>query len=89
MAATRPAGTVVHPSGLIFKTPNVCGGDACIRSTRIMVWLIESFRRHGAPIERIFEAYPGLTREDVFAAWDYAERHRDEIDEAIRDNAEG
>ncbi len=25
---------------IIQKTPNVCGGDACIRNTRIRVWLI-------------------------------------------------
>ncbi len=33
---------------LIQKTPGVCGGDACIRNTRIMVWLLVSLKRQGA-----------------------------------------
>lgn len=32
----------------IEKTPGVMGGDACIRQTRIPVWLLVSLRQQGA-----------------------------------------
>ncbi|MCU0542788.1 MAG: DUF433 domain-containing protein [Oscillatoriaceae cyanobacterium Prado104] len=32
----------------IQKTPGVMGGEACIRQTRIPVWLLVSYRRQGA-----------------------------------------
>ena len=31
----------------IQKTPGVCGGDACIRQTRISVWVLVNARRLG------------------------------------------
>jgi uncharacterized protein (DUF433 family) len=30
---------------LVQKTSGVCGGEACIRDTRIMVWLLVSLMR--------------------------------------------
>lgn len=68
---------------LIRKTPDVCGGDACIRSTRIMVWLLVDLKRAGASDEEILKGYPGLTPEDLAAAWEYYRLHPQEIDEAI------
>ena len=40
---------LTSPNGeaLIRKTPMVCGGDACIRNSRIMVWLLVAFKRGG------------------------------------------
>lgn len=32
----------------IQKTPGICGGDACIRKTRIPVWTLVAARRLGA-----------------------------------------
>ena len=49
----------------IRKTPNVCGGDACIRNTRIMVWLLEAYRRSGMSNASILESYPSLTEADL------------------------
>ena len=37
----------VRPTPGIEKTPGVCGGDPCIRQTRIPVWLLEQLRRLG------------------------------------------
>jgi uncharacterized protein (DUF433 family) len=75
-------------SSRIVKTPNVCGGDACIRDTRLPVWGLEEWRRLGWSDERILDEYPQLTPEDLAAAWAYAASHRDEIERAIRENRE-
>ena len=58
--------------------PKVCGGKPCIRGTRIMVKNILGMVAGGYTIERILEAYPELTREDVVGALDYASRVIDE-----------
>lgn len=68
----------------ILKTPNVCGGDACIRTTRIPVWLLVSFRKGGVSDGRLIEFYPQLTPSDLAAAWWYYAENRPEIDAAIR-----
>ena len=72
----------------VQKTPNVCGGDACIRKTRITVWGLVEWRKIGLTDERILEIIQGLTPEDLVVAWDYYRDHADEIDEAIRVNNE-
>ena len=68
---------------LIRKTADVCGGDACIRETRIMVWILVDMKRGGMSDEEILSGYPGLTPEDLGAAWEYYRLHPGEIDEAI------
>lgn len=73
------------PAG-IEKTWNVCGGDACIASTRVPVWTLEQSRRLGMDEKQLLEAYPSLTPRDLAAAWAYANNHGEEIDRAIRDN---
>ncbi len=52
----------------ITVDPNVCSGRPTIRGTRIMVKNILGMVAGGYTIERILEAYPELTREDVVAA---------------------
>ena len=73
----------------ISKKPDRCGGDACIRETRIPVWVLVNYRRLGASDADILGAYPGLTPSDLEAARDYAAANREEIDRAIRENEEG
>ena len=73
----------------ISKKPDRCGGDACIRETRIPVWVLVNYRRLGASDADILQAYPGLTPADLEAAWEYAAANREEIDRAIRENEEG
>lgn len=70
----------------IRKTPDVVSGDACIRNTRITVWALVNWRRVGLPDDEILRGLPGLTQADLDAAWEYAARHPEEIEEAIRDN---
>lgn len=72
----------------ITKTPGVCGGDACIRGTRITVWGLASWRRLGLSDPDIMERVQGLTQADLEAAWQYAAAHPEEIEEAIRLNEE-
>ena len=72
----------------ITKTPGVCGGDACIRGTRITVWGLAAWRKLGLSNPAIMEHVQGLTEHDLEAAWQYAAAHPEEIEEAIRLNEE-
>lgn len=72
----------------VQKTPNVCGGDACIRNTRITVHGLVHYRQLGLSDRQILDAIPGLTPEDLEAAWEYQAGHAAEIAEAIRLNEE-
>lgn len=70
----------------IEKTPGVCGGAACIVRTRIPVWVLENARRLGSSEAEILDNYPTLRAADVVHAWAYVDTHRQEIDDAIRQN---
>jgi uncharacterized protein (DUF433 family) len=67
----------------IEKTPGVMGGDACIRQTRIPIWLLVSLRNQGASEAYLLEDYPTLTAADLVNAWVYADTHPEEIEAAI------
>ncbi len=67
----------------IEKTSGVMGGDACIRQTRIPVWLLVSLRDQGASEAYLLEDYPTLTAADLVNAWLYVETYPEEIEEAI------
>ncbi len=75
-------------TGRITKTPDICGGDACVRGHRIPVWCLVGLRQLGAADARILEAYPALAADDLEAAWDYYAVNQDEIDRAILENEE-
>ena len=72
----------------IEKTPGLMGGEACLRHTRFAVWLLEAYRRLGSTDEELVDDYEGLTPEDLSAAWEYVAANPEEIDAAIRRNAE-
>lgn len=80
---TGPKGEV-----LIRKTPGVCGGDACVGNTRIMIWLLVSLKLQGMTDDELLAGYPTLTPEGLAGAWEYYRQHPDEIEEAIRRNHE-
>ncbi|MEP0900054.1 DUF433 domain-containing protein [Leptolyngbya subtilissima] len=71
----------------IEKTPGVMGGDACIRQTRIPVWLLVSLRQQGATEAFLLEDYPDLTAADLTNAWLYASTHQSEIEVALQRQA--
>jgi uncharacterized protein (DUF433 family) len=87
--AVLEAQRVIATTSWISKKPDRCGGDACVRDTRITVWGLEEYRRLGLPDDKILAAIQGLTRADLDTAWGYVANHPDEIDQAIRENAEG
>lgn len=72
----------------IQKTPGVCGGDACIRQTRIPVWVLVNASRLGISESELLEDYPTLRAADLVNAWAYAEAYPDEIERAIQENEE-
>jgi len=56
----------------ISINPNICHGQACIKGTRIPVYLIVKMLANGDTIEDLLDAYPTITREDILACLAYA-----------------
>jgi uncharacterized protein (DUF433 family) len=79
------ADTTDQLPGIEFD-PRICDGSARIAGTRITVWSLESWRRLGAPDEEILRNYPTLQASDLLNAWQYVDRHRQEIDREIQEN---
>jgi uncharacterized protein (DUF433 family) len=67
-------------SSWIEKNSDICGGEACIRRTRIMVWLLVYLQRSGRSDAALLADYPGLAVDDLAAAWEYYRLHVDEIE---------
>ena len=72
----------------IESTPNVLGGDARIRNTRIPVWTIIDHKKWGESDEEILEQYPTLKPSDLPAAYAYYAAHSERVDEERRANEE-
>jgi uncharacterized protein (DUF433 family) len=70
----------------IEKTPEVCGGSACIAGTRITVWGLVEARRIGYSEADLLTSYLSLTATDIANAWAYAEAFPDEIELEIQNN---
>jgi uncharacterized protein (DUF433 family) len=82
------SGSLEIPWQGINKTPGVMGGEACIRDTRIPVWLLVSYSRLGLSEAKILDNYPSLTASDLVNAWSYAGANPDEIDRVIEQQDE-
>jgi uncharacterized protein (DUF433 family) len=50
---------------VVEENPEIRGGEAVFRGTRIPVQMIADFVRQGIPAEEILEDYPALTRESL------------------------
>lgn len=72
----------------IQKTPDVCGGDPCIRNTRITVHGLVEYRKLGLSDEELLRNIVGLTQADLEAAWAYYAQHGKEIDDILKAEAE-
>jgi uncharacterized protein (DUF433 family) len=59
--------------GRITIDPNILVGKPVITGTRISVSQILNLIEHGYDFDRIVEAYPNLTHEDIKAALWYAQ----------------
>lgn len=55
----------------LHADPAICGGQVCIKGTRIPVSLILDMLAGGDTIEDVLRGYPTLTREDINAALAY------------------
>ena len=73
---------------LIQKTPDVMGGEACIRRSRIAVYNLVESKRLGRTDRQLLFDFPTLSQADLDAAWAYYAAHPEEIDTAIRENNE-
>jgi uncharacterized protein (DUF433 family) len=62
----------------IEVNPAICSGKPVIRGTRIRVRNILGMVAGGYTTDRILEAFPELSRDDVSAALEYAARVVDE-----------
>lgn len=58
----------------IVTNPKILLGKPTIKGTRISVSLILNLLAHGMTIDDIIEDYPHLTRGDIKAAIEYAEK---------------
>ena len=63
----------------IHADPKICSGKPVIKGTRIMVRNILSMLKAGKTSEDVLKSYPGITKEDVDAAVDYAIELVDEV----------
>jgi len=64
----------------ITVAPGVCGGQPCVRGTRINIAIILDGLAEGLSPEQIIDHYPQLTAEDIRAALAYgAELSRESI----------
>jgi uncharacterized protein (DUF433 family) len=70
-------------SSRIEKTPGVCGGQPCMRDTRITVWMIVLDRKLGLTDVAVLDAFPSLTPADLDAAWKYYRENPVEIEQSI------
>jgi len=56
----------------ITHNPNVMGGKACIRGTRVTVGLILTLISEGKSTDELLDDYPYLEYEDIMQAIAYA-----------------
>ena len=70
----------------ISKKASRCGGDACIRETRIPVWTLVERRHQGETDEEILASLPSLTGDDLAAAWEYFAAYQNEIERSLWEN---
>ncbi|OHB70981.1 MAG: antitoxin [Planctomycetes bacterium RBG_16_43_13] len=56
----------------IVADPNICGGEPCIRNTRVPVHIILSHLAAGEDYVSILKNFPSITKEDMFACLEYA-----------------
>jgi uncharacterized protein (DUF433 family) len=80
---------LAHGTSWVSKQPDRCGGDACIRDSRIPVWVLVNYSRLGGSDLDFLRDYPSLTPADLEAAWRYAAANEEEIERAIRENEAG
>jgi uncharacterized protein (DUF433 family) len=56
----------------IVSDPLICGGEPCIRNTRVPVHIVLSHLAAGEDYDTVLKQFPRLTKEDILACLDYA-----------------
>lgn len=56
----------------IVSNVNICGGEPCVKGTRIPVRVVLSHLAAGESIEQLLKDFPSLTEADVRAGLEYA-----------------
>ncbi len=51
----------------ITSNPAICGGDPCIKGTRIPVYIVLGLLAAGETVEGVLRAYPHIHEEDIRA----------------------
>jgi uncharacterized protein (DUF433 family) len=68
----------------ISKNPEICGGKAAIKGTRITVKVLVSHYLRGENIQDILAGFPQITPAQFYDALSYYYDNKDEIDEQIK-----
>ena len=53
------------------SSPDVMGGDVCVRNTRVPLWMLVGYKEAGFTDERILSNFPVLNAADLTNAWDF------------------
>lgn len=56
----------------ITSNPKICGGEPCIKGTRVAVHVILDHLAAGDSFDEIARAYPQVSKTDIRAAVEYA-----------------
>lgn len=56
----------------INSDPNICGGEPCIKGTRVPVHIILSHLAAGDNFETILNSFPRIASEDIRACLEFA-----------------
>lgn len=56
----------------IISDPTICGGEACIKDTRVPVHVILSHLAAGDDYDTVLANFPRLSLEDIKACLEYA-----------------
>ena len=76
-------------ASLITKNEKICQGQPIIRNTRISVAnIVELYYLLEWDMEKIYNEYPHLSKEEIAAALEYYENHISEIDSFLKEEKE-
>ncbi len=56
----------------ITADSSVCGGEPCIKGTRIPVWVVLSHLAAGDTTKELLEEFPSINESDIRACFEYA-----------------
>lgn len=85
-AARREAARRSEGASFVQRTPGVCGGDACVRNTRVPVWAVIQMLQMGRTKAEVLADLPSMIEPDLDVVWAYYRSHLAEIEANIAEN---